>query len=143
MSHRTMLLSTCKCAAQVPNIRFNVAKMLQRLLSLVEPHVVEQTIKPCLQQLKHRYKPNLTAHSTSPDQACTGNALRLLAYNVVCTFLRHQSGKSVSLCLAYLIETFDVFLLRLKNSFEVAAFRQQSGRHLTNGDSVSVSTFLP
>ena len=36
---------------QVPNIRFNVAKMLQRLLSLVEPHVVEQTIKPCLQQL--------------------------------------------------------------------------------------------
>ncbi len=25
--------------------------MLQRLLSLVEPHVVEQTIKPCLQQL--------------------------------------------------------------------------------------------
>lgn len=51
MSPHTMLLSICKCAAQVPNIRFNVAKMLQRLLSLVEPHVIEQTIKPCLQQL--------------------------------------------------------------------------------------------
>lgn len=36
---------------QVPNIRFNVAKMLQRLLSLVEPYVVEQQIKPCLQRL--------------------------------------------------------------------------------------------
>ena len=36
---------------QVPNIRFNVAKMLQRLLMLAEPHIVEQTIKPCLQQL--------------------------------------------------------------------------------------------
>lgn len=36
---------------QVPNVRFNVAKMLQRLLSLVEPHVAEQQIKPCLQQL--------------------------------------------------------------------------------------------
>ena len=36
---------------QVPNIRFNVAKMLQRLMALVEPHIIEQRIRPCLQQL--------------------------------------------------------------------------------------------
>ena len=45
------VVAVIRCLVQVPNIRFNVAKMLQRLLSLVEPHVAEQQIKPCLQQL--------------------------------------------------------------------------------------------
>lgn len=46
-----MLWHEMLCSMQVPNVRFNVAKMLQRLLTLVEPHVAEQDIKPCLQQL--------------------------------------------------------------------------------------------
>lgn len=36
---------------QVPNIKFNVAKMLERLAPLVEPVVVERTIRPCLLEL--------------------------------------------------------------------------------------------
>ena len=36
---------------QVPNIRFNVAKMLQRMLPLVEPQIVQSSIKPCLHEL--------------------------------------------------------------------------------------------
>ena len=36
---------------QVPNIKFNVAKMLERLIPLVDASVVEHTIKPCLLEL--------------------------------------------------------------------------------------------
>ena len=36
---------------QVPNIKFNVAKMLERLNPLVDASVVEHTIKPCLLEL--------------------------------------------------------------------------------------------
>ena len=35
----------------MPNIRFNVAKMLERLVPLVDASVVERTIKPCLLEL--------------------------------------------------------------------------------------------
>ncbi|KMZ61187.1 hypothetical protein ZOSMA_54G01180 [Zostera marina] len=36
---------------RVPNIKFNVAKVLQSLLPMIDPSVVEQTIKPCLAEL--------------------------------------------------------------------------------------------
>ena len=35
----------------MPNIKFNVAKMLERLVPLVDASVVERTIKPCLLEL--------------------------------------------------------------------------------------------
>ena len=37
---------------QVPNIKFNVAKMLERLVPLVDAAVVQKTIKPCLLELQ-------------------------------------------------------------------------------------------
>ena len=37
---------------QVPNIKFNVAKMLERLVPLVDASVVQKTIKPCLLELQ-------------------------------------------------------------------------------------------
>lgn len=39
------------CRAQVPNVRFNVAKMLERICPLVGRSVVETTIRPCLLEL--------------------------------------------------------------------------------------------
>ena len=40
-----------KCRAQVPNIKFNVAKMLERLVPLVDAAVAERAIRPCLLEL--------------------------------------------------------------------------------------------
>ena len=39
------------CALQVPNIRFNVAKMLERLVPLLEAQVTDQSVRPVLQEL--------------------------------------------------------------------------------------------
>ena len=36
---------------QVPNIKFTVAKLLERLVPLVDAGIADQTIKPCLQDL--------------------------------------------------------------------------------------------
>ena len=36
---------------QVPNVKFNAAKVLARLVPLVDAAVAERTIKPCLQEL--------------------------------------------------------------------------------------------
>lgn len=36
---------------QVPNIKFTVAKLLERLVPLVDAAIADQTIKPCLQAL--------------------------------------------------------------------------------------------
>ncbi|CAK7349749.1 unnamed protein product [Dovyalis caffra] len=36
---------------RVPNIKFNVAKVLQSLIPIVDPSVVEKTIRPCLVEL--------------------------------------------------------------------------------------------
>jgi hypothetical protein len=36
---------------QVPNVKFNVAKMLERMAPLTDPTVVESTIKPALREL--------------------------------------------------------------------------------------------
>ncbi len=35
----------------MPNIRFNVAKMLERLVPLLEAQVMDQTVRPVLQEL--------------------------------------------------------------------------------------------
>ncbi len=39
------------CSAQVPNIKFNVAKMLERLAPLVDSSLVDQSVRPCLKEL--------------------------------------------------------------------------------------------
>ena len=44
-------LTVSCCVAQVPNIKFTVAKMLERLVPLVDAAVAEHTIKPCLLNL--------------------------------------------------------------------------------------------
>ncbi|MBA0806472.1 hypothetical protein Gohar_005923 [Gossypium harknessii] len=36
---------------RVPNIKFNVAKVLQSLIPIVDQSVVEKTIRPCLVEL--------------------------------------------------------------------------------------------
>ncbi|XP_042496949.1 protein phosphatase PP2A regulatory subunit A-like [Macadamia integrifolia] len=36
---------------RVPNIKFNIAKVLQSLIPIVDHSVVEQTIRPCLVEL--------------------------------------------------------------------------------------------
>lgn len=36
---------------KVPNVKFNVAKMLQRIVPLLDRQIVERTIKPCLSEL--------------------------------------------------------------------------------------------
>ncbi len=36
---------------QVPNVKFNVAKMLQRITPLLDRQIIERTIKPCLSEL--------------------------------------------------------------------------------------------
>ena len=36
---------------KVPNVKFNVAKMLQRIAPLLDRPVIERTIKPCLAEL--------------------------------------------------------------------------------------------
>lgn len=36
---------------QVPNVKFNVAKMLQRIAPLLDRPVLEHNVKPCLSEL--------------------------------------------------------------------------------------------
>ena len=36
---------------RVPNIRFNVAKLMEKVAPIVDGAVVEQTIRPCLREL--------------------------------------------------------------------------------------------
>ena len=40
-----------QCKLQVPNIKFTVAKLLERLVPLVDAAIADQTIKPCLRAL--------------------------------------------------------------------------------------------
>lgn len=47
-----MLPAIIMCAKdRVPNVKFNVAKMLEKVVPLVDNAVIEQTIKPCLHEL--------------------------------------------------------------------------------------------
>ncbi|XWS64330.1 hypothetical protein CRYUN_Cryun06bG0177200 [Craigia yunnanensis] len=54
---------------RVPNIKFNVAKILQSLVPIVDQSVVEKTIRPCLVELSEdpdvdaRYFANLGLQS--------------------------------------------------------------------------------
>ena len=49
--HMLSLSEPLCCVWQVPNIRFNVAKMLERLVPLLEAQVMDQTVRPVLQEL--------------------------------------------------------------------------------------------
>ncbi|CAI5500728.1 unnamed protein product [Closterium sp. Naga37s-1] len=55
---------------RVPNIRFNVAKMLQSFIPIVEPSVVEQTIRPCLLELNEDPDPDVRYFANQALQAC-------------------------------------------------------------------------
>jgi serine/threonine-protein phosphatase 2A regulatory subunit A len=43
-----MILMLCM---QVPNVKFNVAKMLARIAPLLDRPVIERSIRPCLTEL--------------------------------------------------------------------------------------------
>jgi serine/threonine-protein phosphatase 2A regulatory subunit A len=43
--------STSPMQDPVPNIKFNVARLLEQLASLVDAPVVDHTIRPCLNEL--------------------------------------------------------------------------------------------
>jgi serine/threonine-protein phosphatase 2A regulatory subunit A len=48
----TMLPVLVGCAKdRVPNVKFNVAKVLERVAPLVDNNVIQHTIKPCLNEL--------------------------------------------------------------------------------------------
>jgi len=36
---------------QVPNVKFNVAKMIEKIVALLDRSVIEHNIKPCLAEL--------------------------------------------------------------------------------------------
>jgi serine/threonine-protein phosphatase 2A regulatory subunit A len=48
----TMLPVVIRCSSdRVPNVKFNVAKMLERIVPLVDQSVINHTVKPCLTDL--------------------------------------------------------------------------------------------
>ena len=55
---------------QVPNIKFNVAKQLQGLAPLLNPTVVTQQIKPCLQELMEDDDTDVKYFAQQAMQAC-------------------------------------------------------------------------
>jgi len=55
---------------QVPNIRFNVAKMLERLMPLLEAQVMDQTVRPVLQELKEDSDTDVRFYAGQALAAC-------------------------------------------------------------------------
>jgi serine/threonine-protein phosphatase 2A regulatory subunit A len=55
---------------RVPNIKFNVAKMLQSMIPIVDSTVVEQTIRPCLVELHEDPDVDVRFFAGQALQAC-------------------------------------------------------------------------
>ncbi|KAF3774742.1 hypothetical protein EJ110_NYTH45106 [Nymphaea thermarum] len=55
---------------RVPNIKFNVAKVLQSLVPVVEQSVVDQTIRPCLAELSEDPDVDVRYFASQAVQAC-------------------------------------------------------------------------
>ncbi len=60
----------CTPRSQVPNIRFNVAKMLERLMPLLEAQVMDQTVRPVLQELKEDSDTDVRFYAGQALAAC-------------------------------------------------------------------------
>lgn len=69
----TMLPVLVGCAKdRVPNVKFNVAKVLQRVAPLVDNSVVQQTIKPCLSELCEDADVDVQFFARQALHACDG-----------------------------------------------------------------------
>lgn len=55
---------------KVPNIRFNVAKCLQVIISRVDAQVVQEHIKPVLQDLQEDSDPDVKSYATQTLAHC-------------------------------------------------------------------------
>lgn len=55
---------------RVPNIKFNVAKMLQSMIPTVDSSVVESTIRPCLVELNEDPDVDVRFFAAQALQAC-------------------------------------------------------------------------
>lgn len=55
---------------RVPNVKFNVAKILQTVAPLVEPSVLEATVKPCLQELAEDGDTDVRYYARQALQVC-------------------------------------------------------------------------
>ncbi|MBA0831055.1 hypothetical protein Goarm_015545 [Gossypium armourianum] len=55
---------------RVPNIKFNVAKVLQSLIPLVDQSVVEKTIRPCLVELSEDPDVDVRFFATQALESC-------------------------------------------------------------------------
>ncbi|MCO5601051.1 hypothetical protein L7F22_055168 [Adiantum nelumboides] len=58
---------------RVPNIKFNVAKVLQSLIPVVDPTVVDQTIRPCLVELSEDPDVDVRYFAAQALQSCDQN----------------------------------------------------------------------
>nr|CAB3479603.1 unnamed protein product [Digitaria exilis] len=58
---------TCQ---QVPNMKFNVAKVLQSLVPILDQSVVEKTVKPCLVELSEDPDVDVRYYANQALQAC-------------------------------------------------------------------------
>jgi serine/threonine-protein phosphatase 2A regulatory subunit A len=54
----------------VPNVKFNVAKMLEKIVPLVDPAVVDQTIRPCLTELSEDGDSDVRFYAKQAMYAC-------------------------------------------------------------------------
>ncbi|PAN30204.1 hypothetical protein PAHAL_3G000200 [Panicum hallii] len=55
---------------RVPNIKFNVAKVLQSLVPILDQSVVEKTVKPCLVELSEDPDVDVRYYANQALQAC-------------------------------------------------------------------------
>lgn len=60
--------------AQVPNVKFNAAKMLMRVAPLLERSVVEHSIRPCLNELLEDGDMDVRFYARAAISVCDGNA---------------------------------------------------------------------
>jgi serine/threonine-protein phosphatase 2A regulatory subunit A len=67
----SMLPVLVSCAKdRVPNVKFNVAKVLERVAPLVDHSVVTQTIKPCLTELSEDADADVQFYARQALYAC-------------------------------------------------------------------------
>jgi serine/threonine-protein phosphatase 2A regulatory subunit A len=66
-----MLPAVIGCSKdRVPNVKFNVAKMLEKIVPLVDQVVVDQTIRPCLAELTEDSDSDVRFYAKQAMYAC-------------------------------------------------------------------------
>jgi serine/threonine-protein phosphatase 2A regulatory subunit A len=72
----TMLPVVVGCSRdRVPNVKFNVAKMLERIAPLVDSNVISSTVKPCLTELAEDADADVRFYARQALQACDNIAM--------------------------------------------------------------------